>query len=103
LGPTFKKKKEFQDFWKLLQQDKEKDRRQQSNPYLHAMLYHYMDAGVKQYLCPQNSHPAYCIPQARYDWNVSSKTWKDYTANIFKEPAFGSDFPPVSISLLSWV
>jgi len=62
------------------------------SPYLHAMLYHYMDANTKQYLCPQKSHPAYCIPQARGDWNVASQTWKDYAANFFNETAFGFDF-----------
>ena len=64
------------------------------SPYLHAMHYYYMDASSKQYICPQNSHPTYCIPQVRVDWSVGSQAWKDYATNIFNEAAFGFYFSP---------
>jgi hypothetical protein len=31
-------------------------------PYLNTMLYHYMHADTKRYLCPQVAHPLRCIP-----------------------------------------
>jgi hypothetical protein len=65
------------------------------SPYVHAMLYHYMDNSSKRYLCPQKAHPAYCIPEERNKWTSGSKVWKDYAANIFTGDFFDFDFFPL--------
>jgi len=53
-------------------------------PFLHAYLHSYMEPTAKKLLCPQEAHPAYCLPENNEKWTSASEGWKKYSAQVFK-------------------
>jgi len=65
------------------------------SPFLNAYLYHNMEPLAKKLLCPQATHPAYCLPSAKDDkWNVANQNYKDYTELAFAS-AISFDYTPL--------
>jgi hypothetical protein len=64
-------------------------------PYLNTMLYRYMHADTKRYLCPQMAHPSHCVPAIRGKWAKDSDAWKEYAVHVFNNDVFHFDFYPL--------
>jgi len=64
-------------------------------PFLNAYLYQNMDPVMKKLLCPQPSHPAYCVPNLGEKWSVASQGWKNYCPSVFKKGLFSFEYTPL--------
>jgi hypothetical protein len=53
-------------------------------PFLHAYLHSYMEPTAKKILCPQEAHPAYCLPQKNEKWTIACEGYKSYANAVFK-------------------
>ena len=63
--------------------------------FLHAYLHAQMDPVAKKLLCPQESHPAYCLPQENEKWTVASKGWKSYAKAVFVADSIRFEYIPL--------
>lgn len=52
-------------------------------PFLHAYLHAYMEPTAKKILCPQDAHPAYCLPKDNEKWTIASEGYKNYAKKVF--------------------
>lgn len=65
-------------------------------PWLNCMLYRFMDPTAKKVLCPQPTHPAYCVPTlAKNNWTVASEEWKNYANLVFTSTNVAFDYIPL--------
>jgi len=64
-------------------------------PFLNAYLYKNMDPVLKKLMCPQASHPAYCVPKGDEKWSVTANGWKEYAPAIFNEGMFSFEYTPL--------
>jgi hypothetical protein len=64
-------------------------------PFLYAYLYQTMDPVLKKLMCPQASHPAYCVPKGNEKWSVDADGWKEYSKVVFKDGVFSFDYTPL--------
>jgi len=65
-------------------------------PYLHAYLLANMEPTAKKLLCPQEAHPAYCLPQKNEKWTIAAEGWKAYAPHVFKGAGgFSFEYTPL--------
>ena len=64
-------------------------------PFVNAYLYHNMHPEIKGILCPQECHPAYCLPAVDGEWNLEAQKWKDYAAKALTGSAIEFDYTPL--------
>jgi hypothetical protein len=64
-------------------------------PFLSAYLHQNMDPTMKKMLCPQESHPANCLPNMNEKWTHNAKGWTDYAKTVFKDDSFAFEYTPL--------
>lgn len=64
-------------------------------PFLNAYLYQTMDPVLKKLMCPQASHPAYCVPKGNEKWSVNADGWKEYAEAVFTEGLISFEYTPL--------
>jgi len=63
-------------------------------PFLNAYLHHNMDPVAKKLLCPQETHPAYCMPAPDGKWTNDCTNYVNYSKAAFNG-AFTFDYTPL--------
>ena len=64
-------------------------------PFINAYLLHNMDTMAKNLLCPQDCHPAYCLPKPDGTWAIDQAAYTDYAKHAFKEGPINFDYTPL--------
>ena len=64
-------------------------------PFINAYLLHNMDTTAKNLLCPQDCHPAYCLPKPDGTWAIDQAAYTDYAKHAFKEGPINFDYTPL--------
>lgn len=64
-------------------------------PFLNAYLYTHMEPTAKRLLCPQDTHPAYCVPEKNEKWGVSCNGWSAYGKKVFNGGAISWEYIPM--------
>jgi len=64
-------------------------------PFINSYLYHNMDPLAKKLLCPQPSHPGYCVPDPDGKWTKDAAVWTKYAKAAFVSGAISFDYTPL--------
>ena len=63
--------------------------------FINMMLYSTMDKEVKKYLCPEDTHPARCVPTSDTKWEFANGLWTAYAAEVLKDEAIKFSWIPL--------